>query len=142
MKQENKTKLINYLICFGVAAAITLIVFAIKGFFTDSPGVNIQILADGFTVSGVLMTLFAGLMFVSGEGALLGVGFIMRSVLLFFIPAGRLKHETYAKYRERKLGKLKKASDHSVLFTGLAFLLIGIIFTAIWYFNFYTPPIA
>ena len=142
MKQENKTKLINYLICFGVAAAITLIVFAIKGFFTDRLSVNIQILADGFTVSGVLMTLFAGLMFVSGEGALLGIGFIMRNVLLFFIPAGRLKHETYAKYRERKLGKLKKAGDHSVLFTGVAFLLIGIILTAIWYFNFYTPPIA
>ena len=136
MKQENKAVLINYLICFGVASVITLIVFAIEGFFTDRLDVNIQILADGFSVSGVLMSLFAGLMFVSGEGALLGVGFIMRNVLLFFIPGGRFKHETFAKYRERKLGKIKKASDHSVLFVGLGFLLVGIIFTVIHHFAF------
>ena len=35
-----------------------------------------------------------------------------------------------------KLGKIKKASDHSVLFVGLGFLLIGIIFTVIHHFAF------
>lgn len=137
MKDENKALLIKYAVCFGVASAITLIVFWIKGFFTDSLGVNIQILSDGFFVSGILLTLFAGMMFVSGEGALIGISFVLRNVVLAFVPMGRKKHEVYAKYRERKLASMKKSSDHCILFTGLFFLLIGIVFTVIWYTNFY-----
>ena len=109
MKKENKALLIKYIICFAIASLITFIVFWIKGFFTHSVAVNVQILADGFFVSGILMTLFAGMMFVSGEGALIGIGFVIRSVILTFIPMGRAKHELYADYRERKLQEMKKA---------------------------------
>ena len=116
---------------------VSLFVFWSKGFFTDSLAVNIQILSDGFFVSGILLTLFAGLMFVSGEGALIGISFVLRNVVLAFPPMGRKHHEVYAKYRERKLAAIKKSSDHCILFTGLFFLLIGIIFTVIWYTNFY-----
>ncbi len=137
MKDENKALLIKYAICFGVASAITLIVFWIKGFFTDSLAVNIQILSDGFFVSGALFTLFAGMMFVSGEGALIGIGFVLRNVVQAFIPMGRKNHEFYAQYRERKLKSMKKSGDHCILITGLFFLLVGIIFTVIWYVNFY-----
>ena len=137
MKKENKALLVKYMICFAVASLITVAVFWSKGFFAHSVGVNIQILADGFFVSGILMTLFAGLMFVSGEGALLGIGFVLRSVILTFIPMGRVKHELYADYRERKLKEMKKNKDSSILVTGLLFLAIGIVFNVIWYVNFY-----
>lgn len=139
--KEKKPLLIKYLICLGVALAITLAVIAGKGFFTDSTAVNIQILSDGFSVSGLLLALVAGLIYLSGEGAFIGIGFVMRNVVLAFIPMGRSMHETYAKYRERKLGKAKKAGDHAVLFVGLAFLAVGITFTVIWYFAFYEPPV-
>ena len=69
MKEENKELLIKYIVCFGVASLITLIVFWIKGFFAHSIGVNIQILSDGFCVSGIMLLLFAGLLAV-GFGAL------------------------------------------------------------------------
>lgn len=138
MKQETKELLIKYLICFGVACLITFVVFWIQGFFTDRIDQNIQILADGFTVSGGLMTMFAGMMFVSSQGALIGVGFIVRTfVLAWFVPGGRKKQEVYAKYRERKMAELKKSSDHCILFTGLAFLAVGIILTVIWLVKFY-----
>ena len=138
MKQENKALLIKYLICFGVACLIMLIVFAIQGFFTDSVAVNVQILADGFCVSGGLLTMFAGLMFVSGHGALLGVTFIFRNmVLAWFVPGGRAKQELFKDYRERKMSELKKSTDHCILFTGLAFLAVGLILTVIWYVKFY-----
>ena len=137
MKKENKALLVKYIICFVVACLITFIVFWIKGFFTDRLSVNLQILSDGFVVSGILMTLFAGMMFVSGEGALLGIGFVLRNIVLIFTPMGRANHELYADYRERKLKKMKKSSDHAVLFTGLFFLAIGIIFTVIWYVKCY-----
>ncbi len=142
MKPEQKALLIKYAICFGIACLITLGVFAMRGFFTDDTGVNIQILSDGFFVSGIALTLVAGLLYISDEGALLGIGFILRSVALTFIPMGRAKHEVYAKYRERKLAEKKKRSfDRAVLVTGLAFLAISIIFTAVWYTNFYNPPV-
>lgn len=137
MKQENKSLLIKYIVCFCVASLIAFAVIWIKGFFTDSVAVNIQILSDAFFVPGILLTMFAGMMFISGEGALIGIGYVLRNVVLTFIPMGRAKQERYADYRERKLKQTKKDSDNCILVVGLLFLFIGIIFTAVWYVNFY-----
>ena len=68
MQQEKKSLLIKYGICFGVAAVIAVLVFGARGFFTDNAGVNIQILSDGFFVSGIVLLAYAGMMFISGEG--------------------------------------------------------------------------
>ena len=137
MEQENRKSLIKYLVCFAIASLITLAVFWIKGFFTDSLSVNLQILSDGFVVSGLLLLAFAGLMYISGEGGLIGISFVIRNVVLAIIPLGRLKHEVYAKYRERKIKELKQNRDSCVFVVGLIFLFVGIVFTAVWYFKFY-----
>ena len=137
MKKDNKALLLKYITCFAIASLIAIAVFWSKGFFGHSTSVNIQILADGFFVSGILLTLFAGMMFVSREGALIGISFVMRNVVLAFIPMGRKKHEVYRDYRERKLKELKKTNDKSILVTGPFFLVIGIVFTVIWYKNYY-----
>lgn len=137
MKQETKVKLIKYAVCVGVEAVIAFLVIWSKGFFTDSAAVNLQILADAFFVAGILMTLIAGMLFVSGEGALIGIGFVLRNVVLAFIPMGRARHELYADYRARKLGEAKKHNNSSILVTGLFFLIIGVVLTAIWYVTFY-----
>ena len=139
MQQEKKSLLIKYITCFCVASLITVLVFWIRGFFTDNAGVNIQILSDGFFVSGILFLMFAGMRFVSGEGALRGLGFVLRNLVQAFTPMGRKNHEFYSQYRERKLAEkgAKKSNDHCILFTGLFFLAISIIFSVIWYTNFY-----
>ena len=137
MKQETKVALKKYAVCFSVEALIAFIVIWSKDFLTHSIAVNIQILSDAFFVSGILMTLFAGLLYVSGEGALIGIGFVLRNVVLTFIPMGRAKHELYADYRARKLGEIKKSNNSYMLKTGLFFLLIGIILTVIWSVKFY-----
>lgn len=141
MASEKKSLLVKYAVCIGVALLITVAVFWSKGFFTDSAAVNVQILSDGFYVSGILLTLMAGMVYVSGEGIFIGVGFVLRNVVLAFIPGGRAKMERYGDYRERKLGKLKKAGDHCLLITGLTFLAIGVLFSVIWYTAFYQPPV-
>lgn len=137
MKKENKALLSKYITCFAVASLIAVAVFWSKGFFAHTVAVNVQILADGFFVSGILMTLFAGMMFVSREGALIGIGFVLRNAILTFIPMGRAKHELYKDYRERKLKEMKKSNDRCVLVTGLLFLFVGVVFNVIWYVNFY-----
>ena len=137
MKQETKQALTKYAICFGVEALIAFLVIWSKGFFTPSAAVNVQILSDAFFVAGILMTLFAGMLYVSGEGALIGIGFVLRNVVLAFIPMGRAKHEFYADYRARKLSEAKERDNRFVLWTGLFFLAIGVVLTVIWYTKFY-----
>lgn len=137
MKKENKVTLRNYAICFGIEALIAFLVIWSKGFFTQSAAVNIQILSDAFFVAGILMALYAGMMYVSGEGALIGIGFVLRNVVLTFIPMGRARHERYADYRARKLSEAKKRNNSCVLVTGVIFLFIGIVFTVIWSTVFY-----
>lgn len=138
MEQETKIKLRNYAICVGVEIVIGFLVVWSKGFFAHSTAVNLQILADAFFVSGLLMTLFAGLMYVSSEGVFIGVGYIMRNALRMFIPMGKMKYESYADYRERKLNGKKKSNISCVVITGLVFLFVGIVLTVIWYKVFYT----
>jgi len=135
VKQETKVR--NYAICVGIEVLIAFLVIWSKGFFTDRAAVNIQILSDAFFVSGILMTLFAGMMYVSGEGALIGISFVLRNVVLAFTPMGRARHEKYADYRARKLSEAKKHNNRCILVTGLTFLFIGIVFTVIWYAVFY-----
>ena len=141
MKQENKTLLIKYIICFGVASAIAFVVFGIKGFFVYGTAVNLQIAADGLTVSGFLMTAYAAMIYLSSEGAFIGVSFVLRNIVLAFIPMGRTKHEFYAQYRERKLGEIKKSGERCALVTGLVFLLAGIVCNLVWYNCFYNGPL-
>lgn len=140
MNTEKKNLLIKYAVCLGVALLMMLAVFAIKGFFTDNAATNINVLADGFTVPGLLLTLFAGLQFAGGEGAFIGIGFVLRNIVQAFIPMGRRNHEFYGQYRERKMSELKKRGDHCVLVVGLTFLAIGIAFLAIWYTKYYQIP--
>lgn len=137
VKQETKVSLRKYAICFGVEILIAFLVIWANDFFTQSAAVNIQILADAFFTAGILMTLLAGLLYISGEGALIGLGFILKSVVLTFIPMGRLKHEKYIDYRARKLSEAKDKNNRHILVTGLIFVFIGVIFTVIWYAGFY-----
>ena len=140
MISEKKNLLLKYAVCIGVALLITVAVFWSKGFFTDSAAVNIQILSDGFFVSGIVVSSVAGLLFLGGEGMFISIGFVLRNVVLTFIPGGRKKHERYADYRARKLERLKKEGDHCILVTDLSFLALGVLFSVIWYMNFYQMP--
>ena len=137
MKQETRRTLRNYAICVAVELVIAFLVIWSKGFFAHSGAVNLQIAADAFFVAGILMTLFAGLMYVSGEGALVGVQYVLRNAILIFFPMGRARIEPYRDYRERKMAALKDKQNSSVLITGLIFLSIGLVLTFIWYKRFY-----
>lgn len=146
MNTDKKKIWTKYVVCIAVAALVTLAVFAMKGFFTDRIEANMGILADGFTVSGVLLTAFAGLFYVNSEGVFIGIGFVLRNIVQAFLPMGRRHHEFYGQYRERKLGEFQKSGDHCLgnhclLVVGLTFLAIGLLFNLIWYVKYYQPPV-
>ena len=137
MKQETKITLRNYAICVGIEAVIMFLVIWVNGFFTPSAAVNLQILADAFFIAGLVMTVYAAMVYISDEGALIGIGYALKYALLTFIPMGRAKQERYIDYRARKLEKAQKHSNRHILVTGLIFVTIGIVFTIIWYVGFY-----
>lgn len=133
MEKEKKALLIRYLVCFCVALVIVFTVFVIKGFFTGDAKANIQLLIDAFFTAGILFVLFSGMLYVSSEGALLGVRYVFgRAFKALFIPFGRKDHETYAQYRERKLGTKKSGIGTPIFLTGLLFVVVSLIFLIIW----------
>ncbi len=137
MKQENKVTLTKYAVCVGIELLIAFLVIWSNGFFTGSAAVNIQILADAFFVAGIVMFMFAGMLYISSEGALIGIGYALRNTILTFIPMGRARQERYCDYRERKLSKKQEQSHKHIFVTGLIFVFIGIVFNVIWYVKFY-----
>lgn len=133
MEKETKTILWKYVIALCVGLVLALVVCAIGGFFQDDAKENVRLLHDSFFSVGVLMVLFFGLMYVSGEGAFLGIGYALSWTIKTFIPFGRKTQESYKQYRERKLGKEKKKGNACVFFVGLLFIAISIVFLIIWY---------
>ncbi len=133
MEKDKKALLIRYIVCFCVACGMVLGVFALKGFFTGNAKDNMQLLHDAFFSAGILMVLFSGMMFVAGEGAFLGVGYVLERAFKALIPLGRREYESYAQYRERKLGKKKVNSGTPIFLTGLLFVVVSIVFLIIWY---------
>lgn len=127
MKPENKG-LLKYIVCVCIASLITYVAYL--------PWRDQHVLAalsNGFFISGILFLSFAGMLYISGEGGFIGIGFVLQSVVQWFVPMGRKNHESYAKFRERKLAKASsKPVELSVLLTGVVFLLVGVILTAVW----------
>ena len=132
MKDVNKAAITKYATSCVAGALITVVVCLIES-ITGGDSVNLyQILSDGFNVSGFILIATAILIYCSDEGIFLGVGFVARNVVLTFMPMGRMKHETYATYRERTMNKKKKGNSIPPLLAGAVFLAIGIVFTVIW----------
>ena len=137
MEQETKITVRKYAICVAVEAVIMFFVIWANGFFTSSAAVNLQILADACFIAGIVMTVYAAMVYISDEGALIGIGYALKYALLTFIPMGRAKQERYIDYRTRKLEKAQKHSNRHILVTGLIFVSTGIVLTIIWYVGFY-----
>lgn len=133
MEQEKKALITRYAVCFGVAALMTFLILSMKGFFGEDAKTNMQILHDAFFATGALMMLFAGLLYVAGEGIFLGIGYALGRAIKALIPFSRKEHETYKQYCERKTGKTRAKTDSCIFFTGLFFFLVSLIFLAIWY---------
>ncbi len=127
MNEDKKAVLKKYLICLCVGIVIAFFVLALKEF-----SMKLDVLCDAFSTAGLLMILIAGLMFISGEGGFLGIGYAMSRVLRVFFPMPTQKIETYAEYRERKTGEKKSKGEGCLFFTGLFYLLIGVILMIIW----------
>lgn len=94
-----------------------------------------KILADAFAIPGIILILLGVLVFLSNEGAMDGVSFLMSGLLKRLMPIGRWREERYEKYGdyiERK--RANRATGYGFIFAvGGAFTAVAIVFVILFY---------
>ena len=135
----NRQKLLRTLIKYGITAAVgglmVYLTLTLHG-FAELPGQvdRYRVLADAFTIPGVVLMLVAALVAVANEGAFTGVSYSLTWMIRTLIPLAALKNgrESYRDYVERK--RANRVKGYSFLFfTGLAFFTVAIVFTVLFY---------
>lgn len=122
-----KGKLIAYGICVAVAVGLLFLVLGLNGYWTkEEPMDRARILCDGFSIPGALLVLTAGVLFASGQGAFNGVLFGLKRGKEILLPFLRSEYVPYREFIKRRQKKRIKGYG-CVFFTGLAFLLVGIV---------------
>ena len=123
------------LIKSGIASAVGLLLvvaFVVSSEFGDQTIMNkYKILCDAFTIPGLLMLMFAILVSVSNEGALDGVGYVVKQGFRMLTFRG-LGTEKYLDYVERR--RENRVKGYGFLYiVGAAFMVIALIFMALFY---------
>lgn len=128
-----KKKIIRYAITFGIGLILALCVsFAKSLYWLDDTTEILMALCDCFTVSGMLLILFALLVICSNGGTfdMLGFGVKKVIVLLKRHPNERDKERFY-EYRKRK--QENKRSFAYMLIVGGVYFAIGLLFFVLYY---------
>ncbi len=117
---------IKYLISAAVGFGIVLLVADSKSLFGKRELADIfGILCDCFTVSGILLTNFGLLLFVSNEGVFDGLIFSLQSFFGLFKKDLSSRPRSFHDFKESRKGKKLKIGP--VLVTGLCFLAVAIV---------------
>ena len=131
MKRE-----LPYLAKLGVTLFIGLVASLILSFVRDvynAPDTQTlyRDLSDIFSVPGLLLVLFGGLVFVSNGGAFYGLSFSVLKFFNVFKKDANRNRETYRDYVARKSDK--KVTGYSFLFfAGLIILTPGVVFLVLY----------
>ncbi len=133
MNQKLKTALLQYIPSFAICAGIGWF-YADMHDFAQQPLVDkYRLLCDACSLPGMLMILFALLMWVSSKGTLDALGFVGKKLLDSLIPGKRLdKEERYGDYVERQ--RAKKPVDCRFLYVvGGVCIAVSLVFLALFY---------
>lgn len=126
MKSPRKI-ITRYLITLAVAGALFLLVLWVNDYWNATELVDMyRILADGFTVPGVILIMMTALVRFSSEGAFDGLGYVLRQGAYLLMPR-KYKHETYYDYKMSK-GEKKPHGYSCMFYVGVVLVLIALIF--------------
>lgn len=133
MSGKTKARLIKYGCSIGFVVLFAWLYLTAQDYENATQMDRYRLLCDALSVPGVLLIMFGGLVWAANEGALLGVGYVIRFAIFSLIPGKRLERdEKYGDYVARK--SEKKISGYGFLFfSGLASLTVGIVFLALFY---------
>ncbi len=131
--KTGRATVLKYGITTFIAGLITF--FIARGRYPDAGAAaseKYRALCDAFTVSAVLLLAFGALLWVSGEGVFLGIGWAVKNAVLILIPGQALNRESYAEYRARKLSTGKASGFGFLFIVGAVFLAVALVFLVLY----------
>lgn len=142
MRNTKKT-VTRYLTTTVLALAASGVLLWMMNFSSaESLAEKYRILSDAFSVPGVLLVCFFGLLWVSSYGFFDGLKYMFGRIGNMFVPGKIPKHETYYDYKMRRREKREENEDQGslsfLLFVGLGLLLVAVIFVVL-YESAYVP---
>ena len=134
----SKKSIRKYLTTAFIAACVTICLLYWFGVFSGELTTSeiLCSLADAFFVTGVLTLGAFGLLFLSSQGIFDSLSYVGSMAVRSFVPGMRLGgYEKYGDYKIRKDEKRIRIKDFLfILYVGLAFTLLGGIFTMVFSF--------
>lgn len=134
MKNRRKS-LIKYGITTIIGAIMVYATISLHGYsLAVTLADKYRILADAFTIPGVVIMLCGVLVAVSNEGAFEGISYAMSYAMKMLIPGmGANRHEKYGDYVERKREKGGVKGYGFLFIVGGVFMIIALVFIALFY---------
>ena len=131
---KSTKKLTIYITTALIGLMIAIPVAMLRGLSTDASLVNnMWYLSDGFFVSGMLLTGFGALIWVSTTGFFDMFSYAGHSLLVLFTSLKNPKeHKKFYDYKMEKEEKRGKAKPELFL-VGVAFILISLVFLYLYY---------
>ncbi|MBE6615179.1 MAG: DUF3899 domain-containing protein [Ruminococcaceae bacterium] len=122
----------------GITAAIGGVmawsVLNLHGFASASSQVEkYRILADAFTIPGVLMLMIGLLVVIANEGLFEGLSYVMSYAVKMLIPGMHKEQERFGDYVERKREKGPVTGFGFLFITGAVFMGAAILFIILFY---------
>ena len=126
---EKKTR--DFLIALAVGAGLTLAAVLVG--FLDQNRTVLQVLCDGFTVSGVLLLCFSGLVWSRNQGTFDMISFGVSRITKF--RYGKLddeeRKESFYDYRQRKSATRQNAT--ASLKAGAVYMALALVFLLLFF---------
>jgi hypothetical protein len=131
-----KVNLIKYGCSAAFVAIMAIVYISLRDFAAAETVDKYLILCDAFTVPGMLLILFGGLLWASSLGAMDGLTYVVRFAVMSLIPGKRSKRdETYGDYLEHRMQN--RAKGYGFLFiSGLVTMAVALVFMAQFYYLF------
>ncbi len=132
------SKVKKYVIVAIIGAIVTISLLYALGLFSGELTIDEMIctLADAFSATGLLMIGVFCLLLVSSKGMFDGIAYAGTVAFRAIVPGMRLR--SYEKYGDYKLRKAENRQDAKkpffILFVGLGYTFVGLVFTVIFYF--------
>ena len=89
-----------------------------------------RMLADSFTIPGLIYVLLGLLIMLTNKGSLDALGYMVKRAVKMLVPMSKKDNMTYAEYKETKKG----IHGYGFLFyIGAVVTAVGIVFTILFY---------
>lgn len=134
MKKVSVETIVKYVIAIAVGLLLSFYVMVANDFknVTDEV-VRLKLLADCFTVPGVVLIMVSAFCWLSSKGAMDFFGYALSGLFRRLLPGAQVKEpEKYYDYVMRKQEN-RKGGYGFLAIVGLGFLLISIVFIVKFY---------